>query len=63
MKLIPPCKDCSNRKIGCHGKCNLYKEYRERLDNLNEIIRNINKYGSIVRQEIQYVKYNGKSSL
>lgn len=59
---VPPCKDCKDRKIGCHGKCELYKKYRDELDKLNEIIRNANQYGSTVRQEIQSVKYNGKNT-
>lgn len=25
----PPCKDCSNREVGCHSACKLYLEYKE----------------------------------
>ena len=25
-----PCKDCEDREIGCHGKCEKYKEHQER---------------------------------
>ena len=25
----PPCKDCTERKIGCHGKCERYKAFKE----------------------------------
>lgn len=49
---VPPCKDCKDRKIGCHGKCELYKKYRDELDKLNKTIRNSNQYGSTVRQKI-----------
>lgn len=24
-----PCKDCRNRQLGCHGKCELYQRYLE----------------------------------
>lgn len=23
-----PCKDCQNRKIGCHGECTKYADYK-----------------------------------
>lgn len=25
--MIAPCKDCPDRHIGCHGKCEKYQEY------------------------------------
>lgn len=28
-KYDSPCKNCSNRKIGCHGKCEKYKHYKQ----------------------------------
>lgn len=34
-----PCLNCANRSVGCHGGCNNYKSYRERLDKANETIR------------------------
>lgn len=24
---ISPCKDCSQRQVGCHGKCDKYTEW------------------------------------
>ena len=35
-KLKSPCHNCENRKIGCHGSCDKYKEYRQKYDALNE---------------------------
>ena len=26
-----PCKDCQDRKVGCHGSCEKYKDFHERL--------------------------------
>ena len=26
----PPCYDCCQRHEGCHGKCDLYQEYKEK---------------------------------
>ena len=25
-----PCRECKNRKVGCHGTCQLYKEWKEK---------------------------------
>lgn len=33
MKI--PCKDCPDRKLGCHGKCDKYSEYRKCQDEAN----------------------------
>lgn len=35
-----PCKDCTKRKIGCHGKCKEYQAWREAYTELNNNIRN-----------------------
>lgn len=28
-----PCKDCLDRKIGCHSDCEKYVEYKSRINN------------------------------
>lgn len=28
------CKDCSNRKVGCHAECTRYAEFKERLEKI-----------------------------
>lgn len=33
-RLHSPCKDCPDRVVGCHGKCEKYKAYRVEVDNL-----------------------------
>jgi hypothetical protein len=33
---LPPCKDCRDRIPGCHGSCARYKEWKQRLDELNK---------------------------
>ena len=33
-----PCKDCSDREIGCHGKCNIYKQWKIDLNKLRDNI-------------------------
>lgn len=29
-----PCQGCDIRRIGCHGWCDAYKEYRAKLDDI-----------------------------
>ena len=33
-KLNSPCKDCTDRALGCHGRCEKYKAYRVEVDKL-----------------------------
>lgn len=33
-RLHSPCKDCPDRVVGCHGKCEKYKAYRVEVDKL-----------------------------
>lgn len=35
MNIKPPCYGCSDRAMGCHGKCEFYIEYQEKLVALN----------------------------
>ncbi len=30
-----PCRDCADRKVGCHGNCELYKEFKEMCNQIN----------------------------
>ena len=32
----PPCKDCTNRHEACWGKCEKYKAWKARLDEVNK---------------------------
>ena len=27
--MIPPCRDCKDRKMGCHSLCERYKQWAE----------------------------------
>lgn len=29
------CKDCKNRYIGCHSTCEVYKKFKENIENRN----------------------------
>lgn len=34
-----PCKECTNRYLGCHDKCTNYKEYKKSEDDRKALIR------------------------
>lgn len=35
MSDIPvPCHGCSDRRIGCHGKCDKYKQFKEAVEHM-----------------------------
>ena len=33
-RKISPCKDCQNRKVGCHARCEEYLAWRASLDSV-----------------------------
>lgn len=37
--MMCPCKDCEDREIGCHSKCEKYKKFRDDVDASNEARR------------------------
>lgn len=36
--IKPPCKDCADRDVGCHARCEKYLAYRAELDGIKEKI-------------------------
>lgn len=34
--MLAPCKDCKDREIGCHSKCERYKEFVEENEKLKK---------------------------
>ena len=45
-KIVAPCKDCPDRKLGCHSKCEKYKEYKLANDAHNKETRLSKMYRS-----------------
>ena len=35
MRPQSPCKDCPDREVGCHSKCQKYAEFRKGIDESN----------------------------
>ena len=34
-----PCWDCTSRQFGCHGKCEAYREWKQKADCINADVR------------------------
>jgi len=45
-KIVAPCKDCKERSIGCHSKCEKYKEFKTANDAYNKKTRLAKMYRS-----------------
>ena len=30
------CQNCKYREIGCHARCDAYREYKEKIDEINK---------------------------
>lgn len=37
MKIQTPCKNCIDRELNCHSKCQKYLEYKKDLETQKEI--------------------------
>ena len=34
LNKTPPCKDCQDRRMGCHSKCELYTEWKKKFQDI-----------------------------
>ena len=32
MSIINPCKNCKDRELGCHSKCDKYNEFKNNIE-------------------------------
>ena len=37
--LKPPCQKCDTRRLGCHGSCPAYLEYKAKATEINTAVR------------------------
>lgn len=50
MAIIYPCKDCSERRIGCHSECEKYKDCSNKSHEINDKrFEDGCKHGDVVR--------------
>ena len=50
---ISPCKDCTDRFTACHDKCERYKVWKSRLDEVNKRRKEYNQ-----KPFVQYNPYD-----
>lgn len=56
------CKDCKNRKQGCHIDCEDYKKFRQERDEFNAKVKSTReKYKNLRDYEIQRIEKIKKS--
>lgn len=58
-----PCKDCTNRAIGCHSECKDYKDYRNDRDNALKDQCVKNDVGDYFKTSIIKTKYKHVESV
>lgn len=34
--MIAPCKNCNDRKVGCHSVCDRYIQFKEYMDDIHK---------------------------
>lgn len=53
---VPPCKDCTKRCAGCHGKCDEYKAWSDERNYAREWLHN----EQTQRYRVDYKPYHGE---
>ena len=56
------CKDCTDRQVGCHSKCELYKEFQKNNSERKEAIRNYIREHNQTRWTVDQRLKNKKSN-
>ena len=49
--MTAPCKNCGDREIGCHSKCEKYKTFRKPLDKAATARNNLRKVYEVYDKE------------
>ena len=45
MNIVPPCKDCPDRHLGCHDRCEKYQAYKKaKLSYKEELSKSKSEY-------------------
>lgn len=48
MVIFNPCRDCAERRVGCHSGCEWYKRYTEEVKALNAVIKADDSYSAYI---------------
>ena len=58
-----PCKDCTDRAVGCHGQCTKYATYRADCESRYQLRKDLALLGSYVaesQKRQKRLKHTGK---
>lgn len=59
-KNLPPCKDCTDRAIGCHPNCSKYLEWKRKNELFKEGMRECGRAESDV---IDYIRVSSRRNI
>lgn len=48
MQPVAPCKDCPEKELGCHDRCERYQEFRKTRREYNKKMSEMGIYNSYV---------------
>ena len=48
---ISPCQNYKNRKLGCHGECKKYSEFKAKIEERKKIYKKINHFIPLLKIE------------
>lgn len=54
------CKDCKNRSVGCHSRCNSYKAYKEETKRINEKRQLYNEKENMLYRSLERELYKNR---
>lgn len=53
-RIQAPCKNCTDRQLGCHDTCDKYIEYATELKALNDRIKEGNRHVGVDKKAIAF---------
>ena len=62
IKPTAPCMGCSDKHIGCHGICDMYKAYTEANEEFKESIRQQKFVYNSLKQYARYLRNRHKEN-
>ena len=56
LRCTPPCKDCTDREIGCHSNCEKYIEWKNEHNRKREVLRKDEDIKDFI-EDLKYRRY------
>ena len=58
MEPVAPCKDCPEREIGCHERCEKYQTFRKDRREFNSQMQAISNYDAYLTERKAKIRDN-----